>query len=409
MKMSLVSVVNTFVMCILFNIILPSGDVGSDIKLMHQALTFDLGDSLLLEGCMMCYHKTEKEVYYPDINLADNKCNACLYDPMLLCGRYLLMLKKLREFDNDKETCVSEETLTFDLQGVPEVSKCDEEKSTCCATRSNEKNDDNPFQTLDPKKLFFPCLSVTKELDFCIVSGKAPVTYCGNLLQDSKFNELFVNRLIHVISLSANETVFFYPYSWVNQRLIMKEQSHSITDPESKCGLLIYRHKNDDEPFLSRRKYNHYCNEDSCLTHLRSLRKQTSITDLEDWRKNTDYLEGVKVGGLTCRLLQIYGKSIFIPIFLNLTFNIVLFVNDLREKKANIIEIFPLMLLFYPQFKTMKFLFRYLFIHRDEKLLDKDKEENDRTVAPLEPFLESCLQVKNFFIVSSFNSTNTIF
>ena len=250
MKMSLISVVNTFVMCILFNIILPSGDVGSDIKLMHQALTFDLGDSLLLEGCMVCYHKTEKEIYYPDTDLAENNCNVCLYDPSLQCGGYLSLVKKLREFDQKKETCVSEETITFHYLKSPEVSKCEAEKDFCCVTRSNETKEDNPVQKLDPKKLFSPCQSVTKELDFCIVSGKAPFSYCTSFMADPMFKELFINRFIHVISMSTNETIFFYPYSRVNQSIIMKEQSHSITDTESKCGLLIFRHKNDAETFM---------------------------------------------------------------------------------------------------------------------------------------------------------------
>ena len=57
-------VIATFVMCFLFNIILPTGDVGSDLNLMYLALTFDLGDSLELEGCKSCYYKTENEVYH---------------------------------------------------------------------------------------------------------------------------------------------------------------------------------------------------------------------------------------------------------------------------------------------------------------------------------------------------------
>ena len=86
--------------------------------------------------------------------------------------------------------------------------------------------------------------------------------------------------------------------------------------------------------------------------------------------------------------------SIFLPILLNLIFTIVLFVNDFTEKKANIFEIVPLIFLCYPQYKTIKFLAQYILVHRDENLLNEEKEENDRTVAPLEPYLESCLQVK---------------
>ena len=84
-----------------------------------------------------------------------------------------------------------------------------------------------------------------------------------------------------------------------------------------------------------------------------------------------------------------------VPCLLNLAFNTVLFANDLKNQKANIFEVIPLIFLFYPQYKTLKFLAQYLFIHDDENLLTQDKEENDRTVAPLEPFLESCFQVRH--------------
>ena len=127
---------------------------------------------------------------------------------------------------------------------------------------------------------------------------------------------------------------------------------------------------------------------------MKFLHKSTSINELTKWRNETDYAQGIKVGGKTCRLLHIYGTTIFIPILLNLSFNLVLFVNDFRKQKANIFEIIPLVLLFYPQYKTIKFLVQYL-IHRDETVLNREKEENDRTVAPLEPFLESALQVRH--------------
>ena len=71
-----------------------------------------------------------------------------------------------------------------------------------------------------------------------------------------------------------------------------------------------------------------------------------------------------------------------------------MFSNDLREEKASNFEIIPVILLVYPQYKTIKFIVQYLFIHQNETQLNLDKTENDRTVAPLEPFLESSLQVR---------------
>ena len=88
------SVIATFVMCFLFNIILPTGDVGSDIKLMYSSLTFNLGESLQLEGCKSCYHKSEKEVYYPEEDFSDKECKTCLFNLDLSCGVNFPILKK---------------------------------------------------------------------------------------------------------------------------------------------------------------------------------------------------------------------------------------------------------------------------------------------------------------------------
>ena len=107
------SVIATFVMCILFNIILPTGDVGSDLNLMYLALTFDLGDSTVLEGCKSCYYKTENEVYHPKKNLNDNDCKTCLYNPVSRCGTYIPILKKVRELEDEKHSCLGNESFRF--------------------------------------------------------------------------------------------------------------------------------------------------------------------------------------------------------------------------------------------------------------------------------------------------------
>ena len=104
------SVAATFVMCFLFNIFLPTSDVGSDINLMYQALTFNLGESLELSGCKSCYFKTLKDVYYPEIHLEEKKCQSLLYNPTLTCGRYLPSLNKIIEFQSKNETCSSSQT-----------------------------------------------------------------------------------------------------------------------------------------------------------------------------------------------------------------------------------------------------------------------------------------------------------
>ena len=215
--MSLGSVISTFVMCILFNIMLPSGDVGSDINLMYQTLKFDLGDSLELEGCKSCYRKTEREVYYPDKKLTSNACKTCLHDPYSVCGRYPPILKKIEVLKREKQICSSNETFKIDYYLEIKAGECNERKDPCCVTQTIEPKRENPIIKLDPKKLFSFCQQLTQELDFCFVSGKASGLYCDNLKYDPEFNQLRNARKMLVESSSTNETIFFYPYSKINE------------------------------------------------------------------------------------------------------------------------------------------------------------------------------------------------
>jgi hypothetical protein len=81
-------VISTIVISVLFNVLLPSGDQGSDLYLMYNTLTFQLGVSLELSGCTACYAKTESEVYYPKNNIEEHqKCgNLCLQNSYFACG-----------------------------------------------------------------------------------------------------------------------------------------------------------------------------------------------------------------------------------------------------------------------------------------------------------------------------------
>ena len=402
--MILVSVIITFVMCVLFNIILPTGDVGSDLNLMYQTITFNLGGSLELEGCKSCYYKTNKEVYNPKKDLLSNECKTCLYSPMGGCVGFSI-LKKMNELAKEKHTCLSNETFRYEETSKYESKdgECDEENDNCCITQTREIKSENPVQELDPTKLFLPCPVLRQnKLDFCVTSGKVPGSYCLRVWQQifgngkgPEFEKLMENHR-QIDESSAKGSIIFYPFEKINQTWVISQKNHSITDPDIECGLLIFRHNNKyKEQRQGASRYSHHCNEDSCLTHLKVLHRDLPISDLNEWRKRTDYIQGVRVGGVTCKLLRIFGTSILIPMLLNLTFNIVLFVNDFRDQKANIFEVIPLILLFYPQYKTIKFLTRFLFIHRDETLLNQQNEEHGSAVAPLEPFLESCLQVRN--------------
>ena len=287
-------------MIILFNIILPTGDVWSDLNLMYLTLTFNLGDTIELEGCKSCYYKTQKEVYHPEKDLSKNECQTCLYEDNLNCGRYTFILKKLKEMKEQKETCGNNDILRSN-GGIFAIGECEDENYHCCITHTNEVKNENPVQWLDPKKLFYPCYSFTKDVDYCYVAGKSSASGCVfSFGIEEKFRELVLNRLINISESSTTENILFYPYSQINQTVEMEERSNLITDPNIKCGLFIYRHNNSDnkQHIPGAKKFTHHCNEDVCLTHLRSLHLLTPITDLAEWRNKTEYLAGVKFGGV---------------------------------------------------------------------------------------------------------------
>ena len=413
--MGLTSVVSIFATCILFNIILPTSDVGTDLDLMYKTVNFNIGDSLELDGCKFCYRKTEKDVYHPTKDRAKNHCKTCIYDPTAKCGRFSRIIRKVKQYQDEEKNCLDSNSFTY--KTFPDRSKstfvnekCEEIYEDCCAMKTKTKRV-NPIQKLDPRKLFWPCLPIrylhtqyvnfnltirSDDFDYCSVSGQESYTYCSGF-KPLQFIEQLQKVTILVVNSPSKETVFFYPFSLINQTWTIQEKNHSITDPKITCGILFFRHNNEYDHQRAEtdlKNYVYYCNEDVCLIHLKALHRDTSITNLTEWRKKTEYLAGRKVGGFTCHLLQIYGWSILIPFILNLIFSIVLFIDDFQDGKAKQFEILMIIFAFYTQYKTLKLLMNYLFIHHDEDVLRQDKDANDKIVANREPFLESCFQVR---------------
>lgn len=320
-----------------------------------------------------------------------------------MCGLDPSFSNKMIEMEKEKEICLNNETFRLIHGGKLEVGACAEVSDKCCITKNKDMKTQNQIQNidqLDPKKIFM-CSSIDSELDYCYVAGKASGLHCMSFAISKEFLGLLLERKKKVLSSSSsNETISFFPYSQINQSVVMEENSHPIKDPDIQCGILFLRHNRNKNKKQQQFKLSnfHYCNEDSCLTQLKTLHFSTTIQDLEGWRTKTDFISGVKVGGVTCKILHIYGASILLPMLLNLSFNIVVFINDFRKQKANLFEMITLFFLIYPQYKTIKLLAQYLFIHREDTLLNKQKEINDRMMGTMEPFLESSFQVEQLVI-----------
>ena len=118
-----------------------------------------------------------------------------------------------------------------------------------------------------------------------------------------------------------------------------------------------------------------------------------NISDLNDWKQNTFYGGGVKYGGQVCDLLWRFGLAILVPITLNMMFNLSVFLEDLHGGNAFKAEMIFVFILFYPQWRTFRFLGQYLY-NKDEGQLNRSKDKFDVQVGSLEPFLESAFQVR---------------
>ena len=132
---------------------------------------------------------------------------------------------------------------------------------------------------------------------------------------------------------------------------------------------------------------------DSCLVHLQFLKIYLNISDLDDWKQNTFYATGIKLGGQICDLLWRYGLASLVPIIINMLFNISVFVDDLNANQAYTAEVLFVFILFYPQWRTIWFLGTYIY-NRDEFQLNRAKDNFDVQIGALEPFIESSFQVR---------------
>ena len=87
-----VSILVLFVSSILFNVILPTGDVYSDVGLMVKTLRFDLGDTIELSGCRSCYGKDEDD----SILVENEACPVCVeHRKGYYCGDSPFTLNKI--------------------------------------------------------------------------------------------------------------------------------------------------------------------------------------------------------------------------------------------------------------------------------------------------------------------------
>ena len=378
--MGLVSVALIFSISILFNVILPTGDVYSDVALMVNTITFNVASTLEISGCRVCHGRDEAEVY----KALNQSCQQCMNS--YYCGTIPKMLNKKYDLQT-RRTCQAENW--YVEKGSEDIKRGTCDRSQCCL--KNKKGINNIVQMIDIDRrvVVFPD-SVGKmcfpDYDVYLLTGNDSWVSCKRIsLLENTQKELCGKA--EATTQDVNEKVFKVK-KMTDQNVTLIEGFHF----EDGCGIYLRPSMMDKLPVLT----GDICDNDACLLHLRYLHLYSSIiVDLNTWKTNTEYVSGYgKVGGKLCQLFIYYGWTISIPILINLAFSLKLFSDDYKKNNASLSELITVVFLFYPQWKTLRYLANYLFYHRDEEKLEKDRNDFDRDVSTVEPFLESSLQVR---------------
>ena len=383
MKMSLRTVLMSFVACIFFNIILNSFDVYSDIALAVKTLTFDLGESILLSGCRVCHGKTNKDVF----SVRNDSCHHCLTkNDAFRCGMSFEMLTKLNEIEKTKTCRRKRFGVAYNMKSKRYESKsdsCSDVADTCCFETKQQNKVMNPLDKVDKTILAlqthrFMDIRDDSGVDIFLLSSKSSNFHCSNVFD----NHYLIENLTTLKRSKDNEGFFKFSKSTDGKYII--EEGFDSTDD---CGVYII---SKQERYVGNNGES--CGMDSCLIHLQSIKLMSNISDIDEWKEKPLLGWGIKFGGQVCHLLWIYGLASLVPILMNSIFNLFVYFEDLKSGNATKIDVIFVVISVYPQFKCLKFLLQFL-LHKDETKLNKDMTDYENQLGSLEPFLESTFQV----------------
>ena len=418
-------VVASFMTCIFFNVFLNSFDHFSDVTLAYETLNFDLGDSLLLSGCRVCHGKKAPDIY----SVKTTKCQKCVIENLTFqCGNDINVLRKLSAPRNS-ENCESDDIVAKWNQSTRNYNVIDDNcesskrklpsnsKLSCCikeidTSKQNEYdlrtiNISNPLDNLDKKIIahahrYFSRHRHILHHDIYILSAKFSYYHCHNVYREyfhestllDEYNERnqgsglpsFLDS--NVVPLQyQGENKWYFRFSPERKNGTFEVEKGFTAD--DGCGFLVQRKQEK----MVQNNAEQTCGMDPCLLHLQSLKVTLNISNFDQWKHNTFFSQGKKLGGATCFLLWNYGIACLIPTALNLIFHLFIFVEDLKSGSASKLEFLFVVLLFYPQWKTIRFLTEYC-LNKDETQLKDAQCSFSEQFGHVEPFMESGFQVR---------------
>ena len=391
--MELRTVIVSFVVSIIFRIFLNTFDVYSDVALSTNTLTFNLGDTVLLSGCKVCHGKRDKEIF----SVNNSKCNQCLTaNYNYVCGLSFKFLDKINAMDKTDKCDFERFGFSESLGSLDWKNETCNNERDCCASprqKTTTSYQRHPLDQID-KRILAIQNPVLKDLryilgyDVYILSGQLNSFYCEKVFWNyfgwssrSKLKYFFHNLSI---ANELNHSQFFFKFIRSLENKTVIKEGFDVYD---NCGFYV----------LSKHQYQKYnngenCGSDSCLIHFQKLKMYQNITNLNDWKEKKFFIYGIKVGGKTCQDLWNYGIASLVPILLNLIFHLFVYLDDLKLEKASMWEIVFILIQFYPQWKTIKYLVTFIK-NRDESQLNEEMDDIDLRIGSIEPFIESAFQV----------------
>ena len=139
--------------------ILPSGDVYSDIALMIKTWTFENIESVELSGCRACYGKDEK-----DLMPSQKDCTTCITRKGFACGGYFLTLEKINDIEKFNQ-CEDKKWGMNWRKGILEEGECDNNHDCCFELKDNRSN----IKSNGERKIYNDITGIGCGVDVCKV------------------------------------------------------------------------------------------------------------------------------------------------------------------------------------------------------------------------------------------------
>ena len=409
--MVLIEVAHTISIMIVMNIVVPSFDVFSDIKLSYDTVNYELTDEYELYGCRYCYQPGSK--FYNNINV-HNTCKTCISSPIdtranpsLRCSNSIFALKTLLKMT--KASQCSDRSLRLPLRGNAFLEEDCKSSDECCITNDEMSQTVSQFESHGPGTKPCACQEISSlgyetnirdadSCEACILSGRSSCSYCLSLSRRKGIREKVFDMIYRLEATNCGNASFK-----LNTANKGKKDEKGVSIQRNfthmdQCGIWFTRVKSKDDMHSNR-----VCDIDFCTAYFENVGLAVYTNDLsyEKWKNMMKYsLNNLRLGGKICKILSIYGYSTIIPILLNLILHAVLFYKDLKKKRASYYEAIPILFLIYPQYKCAKIVIQF-FIHKDSTKLQQNKNDFERDYGTLEAFTESGIQVPIILLIFS--------